>query len=863
MGASKFRLSQFTKEILQTGNFYVVSCIFLLIMNGSSFAQWTNQNPVTDGNHLRAVFFINDSTGWMAGSDGYIAKTTNYGEEWVRQNSGTSAYLKAIKFIDENLGFAVGSDGVILKTTNGGINWTVSTYFNTIDFNSIDFSSRFILIAGDAGIVLRSDDLGLSWNSYKIKTDYSLTEVKFVNGSTGWISCLGDENNFYPDTTFIFKTTDGGLNWESLSFTSLNGEGIHLYSIEFVDEKTGWAAGGSGIGGFGWNFKIINTTDGGESWYLQDCATNTNTAYVNNRQTEASEGKGGIRDLLFTDNRTGYAVGGVNTWEQIVLKTTDGGINWNKVSFSMEDFDLYALHINSNGKGLAVGGAGTILKSFDQGQNWIRSFSGSGMLSGDDIESIAFVDSKIGYAAGYRDTWQSGGVILKTTNGGRSWFTNSNYRNGMGFESISFVNENTGWVLSEYDGILSTTDGGINWNWNYLPLIGSSVVFLNEQVGLIGGDKIYKSYDGGINWTEKSNYQSNSVYFIDENTGWSCGNSGTILLTTDGGENWIPKVSGTNAALRSVKFYNNLLGICVGDNGVIVLTYDGGESWVSKPNGINADLRSAAFADDKNIWITGENGTLISTTDAGDYWTTNYSLTSKDLNTVFFIDQNSGWIGGNDGTIFKYDYESVVPVELVSFTAEALNGMILLNWQTASEVNNAGFEIERNTPLNPLSRGDAEGRGVWEKIGFVNGVGTTSDLQSYTYTDENLIPGKYRYRLKQIDLDGSFEYSNEIEVVIATPEEFILEQNYPNPFNPSTSIQYAITNSQHVQLKVYDILGNEIATLVDEYRDAGAYQVEFNSDNLPTGRQGLASGTYFYRLQTGSFVVTKKMVLLR
>jgi hypothetical protein len=144
----------------------------------------------------------------------------------------------------------------------------------------------------------------------------------------------------------------------------------------------------------------------------------------------------------------------------------------------------------------------------------------------------------------------------------------------------------------------------------------------------------------------------------------------------------------------------------------------------------------------------------------------------------------------------------------------------------------------------------------WKKIGFVNGNGTTIEQHSYSYNDQNLSAGKYQYRLKQIDFDGSFEYSNIVEVEINFPDEFSLSQNYPNPFNPSTTIKYSIPSSEFVKLKVFDVLGNEVATLVNEEKPKGIYKVDFNGANL-------SSGIYFYTLQAGQFSETKKLILMK
>jgi hypothetical protein len=142
------------------------------------------------------------------------------------------------------------------------------------------------------------------------------------------------------------------------------------------------------------------------------------------------------------------------------------------------------------------------------------------------------------------------------------------------------------------------------------------------------------------------------------------------------------------------------------------------------------------------------------------------------------------------------------------------------------------------------------------------GFGTTTETKTYSFVDENVNTGTYKYRLKQIDFDGSFTYSNEIEVVVDfTPKEFVLYQNYPNPFNPKTVISYQLPVTGNVTLKVYDILGNEVATLVNEEKQPGIYEFEFNSHS--DKGQNLSSGIYFYQLRAGNFTQVKKMILLR
>ncbi len=189
---------------------------------------------------------------------------------------------------------------------------------------------------------------------------------------------------------------------------------------------------------------------------------------------------------------------------------------------------------------------------------------------------------------------------------------------------------------------------------------------------------------------------------------------------------------------------------------------------------------------------------------------------------------------------------SALPVELSSFSSAVSSNNVTLNWSTVSENNNSGFDVERSSANNS-----------WSKVGNVSGNGTTTNGNSYAFTDRNLAAGNYNYRLKQIDFNGNFEYFNlSNEVIIGIPGEFELSQNYPNPFNPSTKISFALPNDGNVSLKIYDMSGKEAMTLVNEVKTAGYYSVSFNASSL-------SSGIYFYTLSADNFTATKKMMLVK
>jgi hypothetical protein len=192
-----------------------------------------------------------------------------------------------------------------------------------------------------------------------------------------------------------------------------------------------------------------------------------------------------------------------------------------------------------------------------------------------------------------------------------------------------------------------------------------------------------------------------------------------------------------------------------------------------------------------------------------------------------------------------YLFRDIVPVELTSFTANVSGNSVNLNWNTATELNNSGFEVERRSVNNQF-----------EKVGYVAGFGTTTEPKAYSFTDSKIAAGNYTYRLKQVDFDGSFEYSNEINVDVNAPAQYTLNQNYPNPFNPSTLIKYSVAQDGFVNVSIFNLLGEKVATLVNSNVKAGSYELNFNASQL-------SSGVYFYAIEAGNFKAVKKMMLMK
>lgn len=500
---------------------------------------------------------------------------------------------------------------------------------------------------------------------------------------------------------------------------------------------------------------------------------------------------------------------------------------------------------------------------------WVAQTSGTTAT----IRGIRAVNDNVVWACG------TTGVVLKTTDGGTTWrvltptlSTATNY-------TVDALDTTTAWVTGTVGGsadvsIWKTTDGGATWVSQYNnPLgFGDGVRFFNANDGVYYGDpdpwpsgnwEILVTSNGGTNWNRvpRTNFPpadstaeefgcANSLDIFGDNVWFNTyynqttTNPSHVYRSTNKGLNWtsypIPFPSGGTYGVLAFSSANH--GAIGSINGDLGFTADGGATWTfSTISG--SVFRGMTNVPGYNIFITvGSSGVSYYSVNFGPW----ISLTTGTTQTLRCVDAsaNFAWAGGNSGTILKLS-NTAVPVELTSFTASVVGKNVSLNWSTATEINNYGFEVQRKT-----SNAD------FVTIAFVEGKGTTQNPQSYSYTDKNLEYGKYSYRLKQVDLNGNFSYSDIVEVDARIPNKFGLNQNYPNPFNPSTTISYEIAKETNVSLKVYDAIGNEIATLVNETKAPGTYEVIFDGSNL-------TNGVYFYKIDAGSFTATKKLILMK
>ena len=767
---------------------------FMLFGNGSSVLTSTDAGNTWSQDYIDAqirdiysVTFVDANIGYVAGTGGLLMKTTDGGQSWSEQTSGTTSTLWDVDFIDASTGYVVGASGTILFTSDGGTNWTPSFY-------------------GTA----------------------TLYKVNFINNNLGFIGSSS------TTTGRLLRTTNGGSSWDNITANIAGLDGT-VRGLHFLDANTGWISNSTG--------KIFKTIDGGASGSM--------VYYIGS--TTAT-----IYEVKFSDANTGYAISSAGR----VLNSTDGGTSWTLTQTSAVK-NLYGLGIlgvytEDVAPPILVGGdAGTIIKSLD-GVNWQVDFYAA---SQEILQRAAFPSETVGYTVGGSiTTGAESGDILKTTNGGTTW-TKLALDPGYRIYSVFFLTENLGYIgVRGPTGVYKTTDGGQNWQMlntgtGTSTTLVYDIKFYDQNLGfaLYQSGQVARTSDAGATWAPIStNWGSAAgyeLYVASANVIYACGAGGRLSKSVNGGLSFFQLLPNLNASiLWGMHFFDETHGYIAGSSGRIFKTVDG-NTFTEMQLPVTSQFYPLRFATSNIGWVGGASGELFYTLNGGNDWTlSNLSIGNSQTIRDLQISGSRLWLVGTDGMIIRGFADPTIPVELTSFSASVSGGSVTLRWETATELNNSGFDILRSV------QNENEG---WEKIGFVPGFGTTTERKSYAFKDENLNTGVYNYRLKQINYDGTYKYYNLANSVeVTSPDVFDLAQNYPNPFNPVTRINYSIATEINVKLTVFNSIGEQIGVLVNQVQKPGKYEINFNGENL-------SSGVYFYKLTAGEFVSTKKMLLLK
>jgi photosystem II stability/assembly factor-like uncharacterized protein len=710
---------------------------------------------------MRDICFVNDQTGWMCGTAGYIYKTTNGGDSWTQQNSGVTKDLQKLYFLNENLGYAGTIQGSILKTTDGGNNWTEYIFSDLRPTVAFGYCDGLYFINQNTGFIIagaskyfylfKTTDGGVNWaiKDSLISNDitYRWYDISFYNDSLGVM--ISSKKNLQK------YTTNGGETWALSTAISDNFFGIQ-HAVKWLSSNTVVSIGeGNEFNGV--PIPIYKSTDGGINWVKKNQSVITCFDRA--------------KDMYFKDSINGVAVGSNGFYKGFVIKTSDGGETW---STSQTNYALGFMALSGfNNTLYGLSTSSHVLKSTDFGTTWtLLQFTSPTSITG------IYFDKNKGFAL-----TRSGDFYISKDGTGKSWEYLSNTGVNEAY-SMYFFDNTTGVVLEENQDIVKTIDGGQTWRAVLAPTPYSSrskvggITFGDQSTGYAWFSltdytdyRVFKSTDAGETWNQvwqpasTPGYIQGNLVFFDANTGVILGPSNYKMRTTDGGQTWDTAFVNNfptylvKKGFRDVAKISSTKAIAIGDN-FICMTTDKGLNWNyidHKINGIDSSFYRIKFSGADTGYIACYGGTYLKTTDGGLSWEKN----------------------------------------------DTLNGKYII---FATGINESG-DLFFGTSMGYII-------GTVPLTGIRNDNGTT-------------IPGN-----------------------------FSLKQNYPNPFNPTTVLEYSIPSNQLVELKVYNLLGKEVTTLVNNYQIAGNYKVEFNGAKL-------SSGVYFYRIKAGNFIQTRKLILMK
>jgi photosystem II stability/assembly factor-like uncharacterized protein len=718
-------------------------------------------------------------------------------QDWRKVTTRTFPGIRGIYFVNDNTGWAVGASGLVYKSVDAGDNWAVvyddADSITYLEVFFVDENTGFV--GGKYGSVLKSIDGGTNWTNINLPA--GTEDVKAIHANSVnqvWVLAHSGSGSK------IFSTSDGGSNWQDLFTIAQPANDLHFSGTH------GLAVGKT-------NADLYYTSDG-INWNTASAPSLGGFNYT----------RSDIRGVYMVNSQLGYAVGWgslIGLQPSIHLKTTDGGATWSYLTQLAENrtYDnLYSVYFKDADNGIAVGGGsrGSVaVRTTDGGLNWVPVT----IPCGTTLSTVS---------GSGNDVWVCGGsgTILRSTDFGDSWILLTPVPGTSLYDIQHLSNGNI--VTAGFDGLfIKSTNDGIDWKSGFITINKvtpsvQDIYFVNDQVGFAAHSygMLTKTTDGGETWvavipdTINVTQVQYGVHFVNENYGFSVGklatNSDMIYKTTDGGSIWELKTNILAGNLRHVAFFNENIGVIVAEKLKAMYTTDGGQTWTPSvfetlpPGALTPNLRKVAFRDINNVTAVGE-GIILNSTNGGATW--NYAPVDnleQTLTGLGFSDNMNGWAVGTKSSTPR-------SVGLYQTTDGGLT------WENKVDpVLLDGTEI--------VYGGAVHGEYLW-LCGSPSNIFTNEPVSSVF--DEQI-------------------HLNDIH----------LYQNYPNPFNPSTKISFSLKEPVMVSIRIFDVLGKEIQTILNEYKDAGNYDLEFNAS-------GLSSGIYFYNLTAGDLSISRKMTLLK
>ena len=830
-----------------------------------------------------------------------VVKSTDNGETWTQLSSTSVAdnsvyssdwqYVYNIAVHPTSGNVYAATPGGIYKSTDAGTNWTkvVNNGSSTAPRTDVTIAADGTIYTtgssnstANAGINKSTDD-GVNWTSVSptLPTTYGRTIIKTApsNSAVVYFFNEGVDGGTNVHNHQLWRSTDSGGTWNNISsvipantqttagLSNLDTQGGYdmLLSVK-PDNPDFIIVGGVSI------FKIADVTAANNA----DAATDLKAKHIGGYGVTAYGTRNALGDFInhHPDNHVGVFKPGSSV---IFYCGNDGGIAlanditvtpnatppatstfWQTpIRTGLNVSQFYSASIDkTNGSGFIAGGlqdrGNWMARTTGSLQNWQEVSGGDGCFAEIDPSGTnVFMSTTNGNIFRFAKS-DATSPVTATTDMKPGTLTNPLFVNPFDVDDnsgdiIYFAGGTTG----QNTGIWRTTNASVETpTWSFFTNS-------NWATGQVSAIQVSTSGNANVLYYGTSD---GKVFRID---GANTADLGTAPTNVTGGTfpsgGYVSSIAvdPANSANVMVTFSNYNVAR-------VWYSTDSGTSWTDVTGNLTgANSPSVRWA--KMFSVSGTPHYFLATS-TGVYYTTNLNggsttwtqEASTSIGNVVCVmldyrsADNTLIVATHGRGVFETTIASALPVELTTFAAAYIGDGVSLTWQTATEVNNYGFNVERgSTSLTTGSQGI-----TWETLGFVQGHGNSNSTKSYSFIDKNAPSGKVLYRLKQIDFDGKYEYSNVVEVNVNALNRLELAQNFPNPFNPVTTINYTLPNVSKVKLVIYEVTGREVATLVNEFQSAGKHSINFNASRI-------ASGVYYYRIQAGDIIQTKKMILMK
>lgn len=690
---------------------------------------------------------------------------------------------------DGMIGYSVGNNyrqnliiSQVLKTTNGGVNW-----------NSIPFPDS---------------------------TTIKLRSCSFVDENTGWI--VGSEGK-------IYKTINGGSTWNEQTSNSNR----MLTKVKFISSLTGWIIGGENDGN---SYLVLKTIDGGNTW--QDYSFGTEN-YA-------------IKNLCFIDSLTGWFCGSKNANSSYVghiFKTIDGGLTWVEQTLPSEInasgfLEVSSIDFSSPTRGWATISSmytsplGPILFTNDGGATWTVSTVTANTYN----YAVTAVDSLNIFLTSHQISASSIHKLFYSTNGGQSW-SNNNLAIPAYVYDIAYAN-NKLWITSTNSAIISTTNRGLTWTWEYIAASLRQIAWASPSKGWItaGLSELDKytlvTNNGGLTWDESNSAPGgNHIFFVDDLNGWTLypGLSSKINRTTDSGTTWTQNTIGTTNNIQNIYFINPTRGFAFGANGALFLTTNGGTTWTQKPLATQYFIQDIIFSDSQNGFLCGGystgSGFLYKTNNGGNTWTSVSIPTTDHLYKISFTDSNNGWIAGYGGSIIKTTDGGATWTQ-TAIISKKLSGLIMID-------NLNGYVCA----YNDLQSSDGKGF-IYKTIdgGTSWSICYSSDLpfSVFNHFSKN---NNSVWLVGEHGLILSIDIATDIISIKDNENNIKIGQPFPNPFQNEIEFDFETKGTALVDVTVLDLQGRTVCNLINSKELSGLQKIKLNAQEF-----NLSSGLYYFKL---------------